>query len=91
MTSPLRRAAGAMRSSFNEGSGQASASLGSTSTMGSSGAAVETASSANAPAWARRMKRSQTMSHGLGAATHAIRSGDAHGGGSSVNLSEGDR
>jgi type IV secretion system protein TrbL len=37
------------------------------------------------------MKRSQSMSHGVSAAAHAVRSGDAHGGGSSINLSESDR
>ena len=42
------------------------------------------------PAWARRMKRSQTLSHSVTAAAHAVRSGDSHGGGSSVNLSESD-
>jgi len=31
------------------------------------------------------------MSHGATVAAHAVRSGDGHGGGSSVNLSEGDR
>ena len=41
------------------------------------------------PAWARRMKRAQTVGQGVSAATHAVRSGDAAGGGSSVNLSEG--
>jgi type IV secretion system protein TrbL len=42
------------------------------------------------PAWAKRMKRSQQMTHGVQAAAHAVRSGDSHGGGSSVNLSESD-
>jgi len=37
------------------------------------------------------MKRSQTMSHGVSAAAHAVRAGDSHGGSSSVNLSESDR
>ena len=41
------------------------------------------------PAWARRMRRSQAASHGASAATHAIRSGDHGGGGSSIDLSEG--
>ncbi len=31
------------------------------------------------------------MSHGVTAAAHAVRSGDSHGGGSSVSLSESDR
>jgi type IV secretion system protein TrbL len=41
------------------------------------------------PAWARRMKRAQTVNQGMSAATHAVRSGDGAGGGSSVDLSEG--
>jgi hypothetical protein len=44
-----------------------------------------------APTWVRRMRRSQAVSHGTSAASHAIRSGDHGGGGSSVDLSEGDR
>ena len=40
------------------------------------------------PAWARRMKRAQTVNQGVSAA-HAVRSGDSAGGGSSVDLSEG--
>jgi type IV secretion system protein TrbL len=42
-----------------------------------------------APAWARRMKRAQTVNQGVSAATHAVRSGDSAGGGSSVDLSDG--
>ena len=41
------------------------------------------------PPWARRMKRAQTVSQGVSATTHAVRSGDSAGGGSSVDLSEG--
>lgn len=37
------------------------------------------------------MKRHQAVSHGVSAAAHAVRSGDSHGSGSSVNLSESDR
>jgi len=36
------------------------------------------------------MKRSQTISHGVTAANHAIRSGDRPTGGSGVDLSQGD-
>ena len=43
------------------------------------------------PAWATRMKRSQTLSHGASAATQAVRSADHGGGGTSVDLSEGER
>ncbi len=48
------------------------------------------ANAAAPPAWARRMRRSQTISHGVTAADHAIRSGDHPSGGSGVDLSEGD-
>jgi type IV secretion system protein TrbL len=48
-------------------------------------------SASGPPAWAARMKRSQTVSHGASAATHAVRSGDHAGGGASVDLSEGER
>jgi type IV secretion system protein TrbL len=41
------------------------------------------------PAWARRMKRAQTVNQGVSAATHAVRGGDSAGGGASVDLSEG--
>src|SRR5215471_17621227 len=44
---------------------------------------------AGAPAWARRMKRAQTVNQGVSATTHAVRSGDSAGGGASVDLSEG--
>ena len=53
------------------------------------GGASATSSVEGPPAWARRMKRAQTMSHGASAATHALRSGDQGGGGASVDLSEG--
>ncbi|MFT3938090.1 P-type conjugative transfer protein TrbL [Rhodopseudomonas sp.] len=52
---------------------------------------VASASGSSPPAWAERMRRSQTASHGVSAATHAVHSGDHGGNGASVNLSEGDR
>ncbi|NWP47862.1 P-type conjugative transfer protein TrbL, partial [Escherichia coli] len=69
---------------------------GGTSTMGSiggdaAGDGAAPARAGGAPAWAQRMRRSQHMTHAAQATAHAVRSGDAHGGGSSVNLSEGDR
>jgi type IV secretion system protein TrbL len=48
-------------------------------------------STGSPPAWAMRMKRSQTVSHGTSAATHTVRSGDPGGGGTSVDLSQGER
>jgi type IV secretion system protein TrbL len=97
-SSPLRRAASraadGMKSSFADGAKSAFAATGGTSTMGSIGASASEAAPSSAadgpPAWARRMKRSQALSHGVTAAAHAVRSGDSHGGGSSINLSGGD-
>ena len=69
---------------------------GGTSTMGTVGGgaspATESAPAADGPpAWAQRMRRGQALSHGVTAAAHAVRSGDSHGGGSSISLSESDR
>ncbi|QND66389.1 P-type conjugative transfer protein TrbL [Mesorhizobium loti] len=99
--SPLRRAASraaeSMRSSFNAGGKAAFEATGGTSTAGSIGgdaagdAAAGFPTAGAPPAWAQRMRRSQHMTHAVQATAHAVRSGDAHGGGSSVNLSEGDR
>jgi type IV secretion system protein TrbL len=55
------------------------------------GSADGTSPAVDPPAWAKRMKRSQAMSHGASAATHAVRSSDHGGGGTSVDLSEGNR
>jgi type IV secretion system protein TrbL len=49
------------------------------------------ASSAGAPAWARRIKRGQSVSDGASAVSQAVRSSDHGGGGASVDLSEGER
>jgi type IV secretion system protein TrbL len=78
--SPLRRAAESLSASFAAG-GRA--------TAGGAEAGAATAPPDAPPAWARRMRRSQAASHGASAATHAIRSGDHGGGGSSIDLSEG--
>ncbi len=58
---------------------------------GPSGAgAAGPAEASGPPAWARQMKRNQTISHGASAAEHAIRSGDRPSGGGGVDLSEGE-
>ncbi|MGV7215171.1 P-type conjugative transfer protein TrbL [Bradyrhizobium sp. UFLA05-112] len=49
----------------------------------------DSGSSERAPAWVRRMKRTQTISHGASSATRAVRAGDHGGGGASVDLSQG--
>ena len=53
--------------------------------------ASSSASAGPPPGWAQQMRRSQAMNHGTTMAAHAVRSGDSHGSGSSVNLSESDR
>ena len=55
---------------------------------GQSAASPGSPSTGSSPAWATRMKRSQTLSHGASTVTHAVRSGDHGGGGASVDLSE---
>ena len=105
--SPLKqaasRAADSLKQSYQSGAQSAFEATGGSSTAGTidggapdaEAASTPTASSSSAPntppAWARRMKRSQHMTHGVQAAAHAVRSGDSHGGGSSVNLSESER
>ncbi len=91
IASPFRRAASSMRESFQAGSRAVSGEAG--AAAGAEAASAPTGSSAatdSPPAWAKRMKRGQQMTHGVQAAAHAVKSGDAHGGGSSVNLSESD-
>ena len=99
-TSPLKRGASkaseSVKSSFSDGARAAFGTTGGSSTAGTVGgtstAPAATSSAAGGPPdWAQRMRRSQTLSHGTTMAAHAVRSGDSHGGGSSVNLSESDR
>jgi type IV secretion system protein TrbL len=56
-----------------------------------SGNDAETATNSNTqsePEWAKSMKRRQALTRGVSAATHAVRSGDSHGSGASIDLSE---
>ncbi len=96
--SPLRRAAASVKSSFSDGVKSGFGATGGSSTMGTIGGSADAAADASAtqtakgqPDWAKRMQRSQRLSHGVQTTTHAVRSGDSHGSGSSVNLSESDR
>lgn len=95
--SPLRQAAAsasdAVKASHAGGARAGFAATGGTSSFGS-GTEASPAMSAPAgspPAWARSMRRSQAMSHGVAASTHALRAGDSPGSGASVPLSESDR
>lgn len=103
--SPLKRAAArasqSMKSSFASGAHSAFEVTGGSSTTGT---VVSDAKSANDPLgragqagatmqsppdWAKRMQRSQRLSHGVQTTAHAVRAGEAHGGGTSISLSEG--
>ncbi|QMW22448.1 P-type conjugative transfer protein TrbL [Sandaracinobacteroides saxicola] len=73
-TSPLRQAAAALRQQLAPAGG------------GSGGGSATGVS--GVPDWARRMRRSQSMGHGIGLAAHALKAGDGGGTGSSVKVSE---
>ncbi len=99
--SPLKRAArraseGASSAS-SDGAKAVFAATGGSSTLGTFGQNANAVSSRqmsaadSPPAWAQRMQRGRHLGHGVSAAAHAVRSGDGHGSGASVNLSEGDR
>ena len=90
------RAADSIKDSFQAGSRAAESMAGGADAADAAGgAAASAAPSAPAadgpPDWAKKMKRTQQLTHGVQAAAHAVRSGDSHGGGSSINLSESDR
>jgi type IV secretion system protein TrbL len=88
------RASGAMAESYRGGARNAVATTGGSSTMGTVGGEATSdaaATPSSPPAWAQRMKRHQTMSHGATAAAHAVRSGDSHGGGASISLRQDER
>lgn len=97
--SPLRRATQRASSSLSAaadaGTRTAFEVTGGSSSMGTIGGTPDRPSNAPAqdgtPAWARRLRHSQSISHGVTAAAHAVRSGDSHGGGSSISLSQGDK
>jgi type IV secretion system protein TrbL len=78
VASPLRRVAAHLGGASNASGDLGNADPGSVA-------------SESPPAWARRMKRTQTITHSTSAATHAVRAGDHAGGGAAVDLSEGNR
>lgn len=91
-TSPLRRAAASVKSSFSEGVKAGFGATGGTPPAGSAGNASASAPAAGAsPGWAQRMRQGGHTAHAVQTAAHAVRSGDSHASGSSVNLSESDR
>ena len=101
--SPLKRAvaktgesvkfsfSGGARAAFGVTGGSSSAGTVSGASAAPEAATASSSPAAGPPVWAQRMQRSQAMNHGTTMAAHAVRSGDSHGSGSSVNLSESDR
>ncbi|GGE03086.1 type IV secretion system protein TrbL [Gemmobacter megaterium] len=100
--SPLKRtaskAAENVKSSFSDGARAGLGVTGGSSSQGTIGgtsvagaAAPASVPAGGPPAWAQQMHRRQALNHGTTMAAHAVRSGDGHGGGSSVNISESDR
>jgi len=100
--SPLKRtaskAAENVKSSFSDGARAGLGVTGGSSSQGTIGGTSVAGAAAPAsvpagcpPAWAQQMHRRQALNHGTTMAAHAVRSGDSHGGGSSVNISESDR
>ncbi|MCW6530729.1 P-type conjugative transfer protein TrbL [Sphingomonas sp. MMSM20] len=79
--SPLRRAAAALRSNFEAGKAAAA---------GDAVAVPATTGGDGPPAWAKAMKRRQTVSHCASVASHTLKSGDSHGGGAGPDLSQKD-
>ncbi len=55
---------------------------------GSSESASASSSRSSEPDWAKRMRRGQALKSGVSAVTHAVRSGDRGGSGTSVSVSE---
>lgn len=88
--------ASGMRSAAGGAAGVARAlrSTGGGSTAGASGGGSTSTSSAtspSAPAWAQKLKASQRLTGGAGAALHTLRSADKGGGGPSPKLDDGTR
>ena len=79
----LRTGAGALL-----GTARAAASVISGKAFSSPATGVATGSTSGPPAWARKLRRHQAMSHGVSAAIHTLRSGDHGGGSMSVDLKE---
>ncbi|RVT81600.1 P-type conjugative transfer protein TrbL [Rhodobacteraceae bacterium CCMM004] len=81
--SPLKRAVG---DSYRSGSRAAFEATG--GKFSNSPSSMPTPANDGPPAWARRMKRQQSLQHGTAVAAHAIRSGDGGGAGTAISLSE---
>jgi type IV secretion system protein TrbL len=90
----MSRAAAALSSSHQAGRSAAWVATGGEPPQGAAFSAPAPTAESGAgslPEWAKRMKRSQVMSHGTRMAAHSIRSGDHGGGSMNVSLNQDDR
>ncbi len=85
-TSPLRKAAAALKDSYGQGARRAVTATGGTISRAAPAAAAETP--AEPPAWARAMKHRQSITHGASLASHTLKGGDSHGGGSGPDITD---
>lgn len=74
--SPLRRAADSLKANY--AAGKAGTPFNAAATGGADGP----------PAWATAMKRRQAMTQGANMASHTLKGGDSHGGGSGPDISD---
>jgi len=74
--SPLRRAADSLKANYAAGK------------AGTPANAAATGAADGPPAWATAMKRRQTMTQGANMASHTLKGGDSHGGGSGPDISD---
>jgi type IV secretion system protein TrbL len=75
-TSPLRRAADSLKANYAAGK------------AGTPANAAATGAADGPPAWATAMKRRQAMTQGANMASHTLKGGDSHGGGSGPDISD---
>jgi len=68
------------------GAGDKIKSVASGKAFSSSAAGSQPRGAGSPPAWARKLRREQAISHGISAAAHTVRSGDHGGGSASVDL-----
>lgn len=74
--SPLRRAADSLKANYAAGK------------AGTPANAAETGAADGPPAWATAMKRRQAMTQSANMASHTLKGGDSHGGGSGPDISD---
>ena len=74
--SPLRRAADSLKANYAAGK------------AGTPANAAVTGAADGPPAWATAMKRRQAMTQGANMASHTLKGGDSHGGGSGPDISD---